>query len=506
MAVDELGFADVLAENARRWPSVTAIIDEDSGLRLTYPQLAQRVAQLAGALQAHGVGPGERIAWLGQNSFRVLELVLAAAQIGAALCIANWRQSKEEFEFLLDDIGPRLVVWQEQDIGGVIDAVRQARPSKEAWLQHDRADGYEAALAAAVPVAPAAVDASAPLVLLYTAAFSGKPAAAILTHRGMLLQSLAYANARRIDETQRYLNATPLFHVGTLLDTFTTFLVGGTNLFMRQADAAGMCAIIARESVTGAFLMGPTIEQMVAANADGRFDLKSLRALGYNEAWNRMVTVDDTGWGRRPYGYGQTETMGYATFSALGPAGAGGTGRPSAMTSIAILDEAGNEVPAGETGEIAVKGFTVSPGYWNRPDLNAARYQKGWRRTNDLGRRETDGTLSFVGPKGRLIKSAGENIYPAEVEGCIRRLAGVADVGVIGVPDPLWVQSVRAVVVVKPGQELTEEAVIAHCRAQIASYKKPRSVVFVDSLPRAGGAVDYAALDAQHGGGGYPRA
>ena len=506
MAVDELGFADVLAENVRRWPATTGIIDEDSGLRLTYPQLGLRVARLAGVLRAHGVGPDERIVWLGQNSFRVLELVLACAHLGAAICIANWRQSKEEIEFLLDDIQPRLVVWQAQDIGGVIAEVRAARPAREAWLQHDAPDGYEAALAAAVPVAPVEVDAAGPLVLLYTAAFSGKPAAAILTHRGMLHQCLAYANARRIDETQRYLNATPLFHVGTLLDTFTTFLVGGTNLFMRQADAAGMCAIIAREGVTGAFLMGPTIEQMVAANADGRYDLKSLRALGYNEAWNRMVTIDDSGWGRRPYGYGQTETMGYATFSALGPAGAGGTGRPSATTAIAILDEEGRHLPPGETGEIAVKGFTVSPGYWNRPELNRARYQDGWRRTNDLGRREADGTLSFVGPKGRLIKSAGENIYPAEVEGCIRRLAGVADVGVIGVPDPLWVQSVKAVVVAKPGADLSEEAVIAHCKAQIASYKKPRSVVFVDSLPRAGGAVDYGTLDAQHGGGGYPRA
>jgi long-chain acyl-CoA synthetase len=143
-------------------------------------------------------------------------------------------------------------------------------------------------------------------------------------------------------------------------------------------------------------------------------------------------------------------------------------------------------------------------GYWNRPEVNAERLRGGWHHTNDLGRRESDGTFTFVGPKTRMIKSAAENIYPAEVEGCIRQHPAVADVAIIGVPDKKWTQSVKAIVVVKPEETVTAEEIVEHCRSRIASYKKPRTVEFVDALPRQGFAVDYDALDAQFGGGGYP--
>jgi long-chain acyl-CoA synthetase len=145
-------------------------------------------------------------------------------------------------------------------------------------------------------------------------------------------------------------------------------------------------------------------------------------------------------------------------------------------------------------------------GYWNRPDETAHRFRNGWHHTNDLGRRETDGSLTFIGPKTKMIKSAAENIYPAEVEGCLKRHEAVADAAVIGIPDPTWTQSVKAVVVLHEGAQATADELIAHCRDHIASYKKPRSVEFVAALPRAGFAVDYDALDAQFGGGAYPGA
>jgi long-chain acyl-CoA synthetase len=196
--------------------------------------------------------------------------------------------------------------------------------------------------------------------------------------------------------------------------------------------------------------------------------------------------------------------MGYATFNAIGDPGAGAMGRPSPIVRIEFLDDTGAPVPAGQVGEISVRGASVSPGYWNRPELDAARYTDGWRRTGDLGRREIDGTVSFIGSKGRLIKSAAENIYPAEVEACIRQIDGVADVAVIGTPDPTWTQSVKALIVLKPERAVSADDVIAHCRAHIASYKKPRMVEFLPALPRVNGAMDYAKLDADHGGGGYP--
>jgi len=270
----------------------------------------------------------------------------------------------------------------------------------------------------------------------------------------------------------------------------------------RRNDPEEICRIVDAEGINGAFVIGPAMEQLAEANKDRRYNLKTLRALKGSDAWNDMVTVDDSPWGQKPFGFGQTETLGYATYSLL--QGAGAMGRSSPVVLARILDEAGSEMPDGEVGEIAVRGQTVSPGYWNRPELNVQRQGQGWHRTTDLGRREADGSISFIGPKGQLIKSAAENIYPAEVEACIRRHPAVKDVGVIGVPDPVWVQHVKAVVVLKPEATATEADIVEHCRAHIASYKKPRIVVFALTIPRAGFAIDYAKLNADHGGGGYP--
>jgi long-chain acyl-CoA synthetase len=216
-----------------------------------------------------------------------------------------------------------------------------------------------------------------------------------------------------------------------------------------------------------------------------------------------MITVDDSPWGRRPAGYGQTEVMGLATFNALQPS-TGTSGRPAPFVRIAVLDPDGTELAPGETGEIAVRGPTVMNGYFNRPELNQERQAGGWHHTNDLGRIDPDGSLTFIGPKTRLIKSAAENIYPTEVEGCLKTHPAVADAAVIGVPDRTWGQNVTAVVVLKEGATAAAEDIIEHCRERIASYKKPKGVEFTDVLPRNGFAIDYDALDASYGGGGYP--
>jgi long-chain acyl-CoA synthetase len=301
-----------------------------------------------------------------------------------------------------------------------------------------------------------------------------------------------------------YLNSGPLFHIATFMTTLATFHFGGTNVFTRRVDAEELCRIIATERCTGAFILPPTMDQMVAANADGRYDLKSLRTYAGKPEWTEMITVDTSAWSRHPGGYGQTEVMGMLTLSSWGGPGSGTHGRTSPMVQLRIVDPDGNEVPPGETGEIVARGPTVMTGYWNRESVNDERQAGGWHHTNDLGRREPDGSITFVGPRTRIVKSAAENIYPAEVEGCIQKHPAVKEAAIIGVPDPKWTQSVKAVVVLKAGQTATADEIIEHCRAHIASYKKPRSVEFVEALPRDGWLVDYDALDARFGGGGYP--
>ena len=202
--------------------------------------------------------------------------------------------------------------------------------------------------------------------------------------------------------------------------------------------------------------------------------------------------------------YGQTEVMGSVVLSWLGGRGAG---RPAPFVEVRILDEEDQDVADGAVGEIAVRGPLVMNGYLDALEENQARTtSSGWYRTRDLGFRNPDGSIAFAGPKSTMIKSGLENIYPAEVELCIRRHPGVADVCVIGVPDPKWAQNVKAVVVLKADSTAAPEDIIAHCLDHIASYKKPKSVQFCQALPRsAAGTVDRAQVDRDYGGGGYPQ-
>jgi acyl-CoA synthetase (AMP-forming)/AMP-acid ligase II len=507
-AVHELTFADVLREHGRSRPNEPAAIDADFGrdVRLTFAALDARVNQLAGALTAAGLEPGDRLLWLGQNSFRVLEGLLATAKVGALFCPANWRQSADELAFVIDDLRPRLVVWQEAEIGDTVQAGRElATVAGDArWLRHDDEE-YETFLASGTSDDPApAVDPGSSLLVIYTAAFGGRPNGAMLSHTALITQGLVMARMAGIDAGYRYLNSGPLFHLGTLMTTLATFVAGGTNVFTRRVEAKELCRVIEAERCTGAFLVGPMFEQILEVNHDRRYDLSSLRTSRARPEWNDMVTIDTSPWARNPGGYGQTETMGMLTFNALGTGGIGTHGRPSPVVQVRVVDTDCNDVATGETGEIVARGPTVMNGYWNRPDENARRSRAGWHHTNDLGRREADGTLTFIGPATRMIKSAAENIYPAEVEGCIARHPAVAECAVIGVPDPRWTQSVKAIVVLDADARATVDDIIEHCRASIASYKKPRTVEFVEKLPRRGFAIDYDALDSQFGGGGYP--
>jgi long-chain acyl-CoA synthetase len=500
-----LGLGDVLAEHGRSNPQQIAWVC--GAARYSYSQAEARVGRLADLLRAEGVAPGDRILWLGQNCHRLLEGFLAAAKIGAVFCPANWRQTADELVFVLGDLEPKVVLWQDEEIGTAVRAARERNPGRALWIQHDGSGqgSYEQFLEREPSLPPAGqVDPSTPVLALYTAAFGGRPGAALISHTALMLQSLVISKAQDVGREFVYLNCGPLFHVATLMTTLATFLWGGTNVFTRRVEAEELCRLIEAERCTGAFVMPPTMQQMVEVNRDRKYDLTSLRSFRALPAWNAMTCEDGSPWGRRPGGYGQTEVSGMLTLAALGGGATGSHGRSIPLVQVRIVDPDGREVSPGEVGEIVARGPTLMRGYHRRSEETSARQSGGWHHTRDLGRREADGSLSFIGPKTRLIKSAAENIYPVEVENCLRHHPAVADCAVIGRPDKTWGQSVTAIVVRKTGGSVSAEELVEHCRARIASYKKPRTVEFVDQLPRRGFAVDYEALDRQFGGGGYP--
>ncbi|WP_131747298.1 AMP-binding protein [Frankia sp. Cppng1_Ct_nod] len=504
--------AELLAEHARARPGRTATVCGDT--RVTYAELDERVTRLAGALRAAGVTSGSRVLWLGQTCHRVLELLLAGSRLGAMVCPANWRYSAEEMAFVVDDLRPTVVVWQDAEIGPTVREAEKRATHPALWLRHDtdgpdtdRPDTYESFLATGAVDAPSAdPDPHAPVLVIYTAAHGGRPAGSMLTSANLVAQGSVIGALFHADGDQIFLNSGPLFHIGTFQHTATTFMWGGTNIFVRRSDPEELCRLIADERCTSAFLMPPQVAQLIETNRDQRFDLRSLRSpLTVIPGWKDMVTPDVSPWGRHMGGFGQTEVTGFCLYAALGHEEWSPTvGRPVPFARVTIVGPDGTEVPDGEVGEIVVRGALVHAGYWDRPADNAHRTRTGGWHTTDLGRRLPDGRISFVGTATRMIKSAAENIYPAEVEACLERHPAVRDAAVIGVPDDRWVQSVKAVVVLRDGTTATDTELIEHCRTQIASFKKPRTVIFVDALPRVNGAKDYDSIDETHGGGNYP--
>lgn len=506
MSFRNMSVADVLRSHARSLPAKLATIFCDR--RTSYAELHSRTTKLANALATLGVENGDRLLWLGQNSDRLLELVLTAAKLGAVVCPANWRLSPVEMAYVIKDCEPAILFWQSEELETTVTQAlkHSAYTGPRVRIDGDaRQDQYEQLLMDGddldleFEIAP-----DAPLLMIYTAAFAGSPQGALLSHEAILAQSMVMANLQQIDSAYIFLNSGPLFHVGVWLTTWPTFLMGGTNVFVRRVDAEELCQVIDRERCTGAYLVQSTQEQMVAVNQAGQYNLKSLHSHRGSAAWNAMITPGDNHWFNDFRCYGQTETMGMIAISGFSGPILGTHGRPSPVAQIRIIDDEGQELPVGEVGEIVVRGPTVMNGYHQRGAEPLARQITGWHRTNDLGRFEIDGSLSFIGPKQRMIKSGVENIYPAELESCIRKLHGVVDCAVIGVPDPKWIQTVKAIVVRGTGAAIVAEDVIAHCREHLASYKKPATVEFVEAIPKLGFGNDYEKLDAEYGGGNYP--
>jgi acyl-CoA synthetase (AMP-forming)/AMP-acid ligase II len=485
---------DISRENARRFPQRTAIVCGET--RLTYPELDDRSTRLAAAMSAAGVVQGDRVAWMGQICHQVMEIFLACSKLGAILCPVNWRLSPDEASFVFDDMTPSMVFWQQDGTEALVGSLRSAGMARGRWIETDGAgeDCYESFLQSGDALdTEVTIDPALPLLVVYTAAFEGKPHGVQLHHEGLLSTAVVRAFLTGVDQDTVYLNATNVYHVGNWdYGMLPTFVFGGTNVFLRRWNPTEALALVAQEKVSLAFLPGPTYQALLDASDESGLDLSTLEP---------PASVAS-----RVSGYGQTELHGVQIFRALAPGATSSMqGRPSPFAQCRILDEDGVEVSAGQVGEICMRGNVVMSGYVGHAPTVARQHRAIWHRTNDLGRRETDGSITFVGPKGRMLKSGSENIYPVEVEATIAKLAGVVECAVIGYVDDVWDQSVLAIVVAEPASGLTDVAVISHCKDTMASYKKPRQVRFVDALPRtAAGRIDFDQINVTFEGGGYP--
>ncbi|MGC9537450.1 AMP-binding protein [Streptomyces sp. UG1] len=501
-ALRSLTLGDVAREHRRSRPDLLAVVDGD--IRYNHRTLDERTTRLANALAARGINRGDRIIWYGQNSAHLLELIVAGSKIGAVTVPLNWREHVAALTTAVREAEPRLVVWQQEEIGESVAKVRADIGDGPLWLRHDAPEYEEFLLSGSLDDTEEPFGGEDAVLAIYVANPQDGPNAALLSHLAVLIECLAIGRVNEMSDETVFLNSGPMFHLGTLVSTLATFHHGGTNVFVRRVEPELLCQVIEAEQCNRAFLTPPTVAAMREVVASRPFDLGSLWPGLNPDEWH-SVTPSLNPTSGRSGSYGQSEVMGLATFGGLGRVPLSPFGRPLPTVSLRVFDPNGRECEIGEVGELVFRGPTVTTGFLNRPDLDLSRQPDGWHHTGDLGVREEDGSVRFVAPMGRLIKSASENIHPVEVERCLQQHEAIADVCVIGCPDVHWGQVVKALVVLESGAGIGLDELADFARARIASYKKPRLLQIVDSVPRlANGQLDRAAADELGGGGGYP--
>ena len=488
-----------LSIQAARRPHDIAIVFGQQ--RWTYRDLHRRSCRLAAGLSSLGVTRGDRVATLLHNSPHCIEALFACALLGAVCVPFNFRLVAREIGLQLQSATPKVLLAGE-GFAAVLDGLPAdaPRPDHVRWLDDEPATDnrrdhpHEVWLAAQPDAEPPQCAASEDmLMLLHSSGTTGLPKGVIFTHG----TTFASCTAKIIDFGLRDDDVTvvfgPLFHAGPLMDLALPLLLRGGRLVIgasRHFEAQGLLETIAAERGTVIPIYPTMLRRVLATPADPALDLSCLRLIitGGEAAPLPVIlgTHDRFPWVDFVNNYGSTEGGPVTTFlpAAESRSRTGSVGRESFGVQVRIADATGQPLGAGEVGELLVRSPFVCGGYWHRPEATAAALRDGWWWTGDLARRDADGCLWITGRSKDMIKSGAENIYPIEVEQAIAALPGVVEVGVIGVPDEQWGETVAAFVVVEPDSGLDAARVVAHCREQLASYKKPRHVRFVDSLPR----------------------
>lgn len=489
---------DMVRRNAQLHRDQTAFVC--GGRRVTHIQVLEKAAHLAAGLRALGIEAGDRIALLCDNRLEAVLVLAAAARMGFIVVPVNTRLSKIEVDFVLHDAAPRVLIAEREPSRRLDHIDRMHRISLDAGT----GDGWQDfdSLFRESEATPAQIGDDAPIAIIYTAAVAGNPKGALLTHRNLLASAQQLGRAWNLGPGDAALGVLPLFHVAGISLCLALQAAGGSTVLVRKFEPHLVARLIhdCFANVIGTF--SPMMEQILDAASQVGSTLDCLRiAFGLEppatiERLKRAAPHADF-WA----GYGQTETAGIVTLSRAG-ACPGAMGQALSMTTIAVIDDAGVELPCGQQGRIAVRGPCVFSGYWNTRPAGSTSPDADWHDTGDLGRIDQAGYLWMTGrsPAKELIKSGGENVYPAEVEGVLRAYPDVAEAVVFGLADPDWGEAVIAVCVLRPGCSVSEDVLKDFVAGRIARYKSPKRIVFAQALPLdAAGAPDRAAAKAQFG-------
>jgi fatty-acyl-CoA synthase len=499
---------DWIEHHARRTPDKAAIVDLAVGSRFTYAELHDRIGRLTALLRARGVGPGDRVASLSQNSGRLFELLFACGRAGAVFLPLNWRLTGPELQYVVDDATPALL-YATPAFAEAATALGAQCPSlrEVVGLDPEALDSELAGLSPAAEIAPRSHDDTQ--VLMYTSGTTGSPKGALLTFGMAFWNAINLGVPAAITPATVALTVMPMFHTSGLnCYAAPTFHAGGTVLVMEGFDAVRVLAALEDRTlgITHFFGVPFAYEAMAREPGFASADLTHLALAGVGGAAASVPLLRT--WEKKgiilQHGYGMTETSPSVTTLALDHAiaKAGSIGTPLMHMEVKIVREDGLEAVTGEAGELWIRGPIVTPGYWNQPEATAAAFSDGWLKSGDVARRDADGFLFIVDRSKDMYISGGENVYPAEVERVLYDIPAIAEAAVIGVADARWGETGLAVLALHPGAALSEEDVLAHCQDRLARYKHPRKVVFMEALPRtSSGKIHKPPLRARFGGG-----
>jgi acyl-CoA synthetase (AMP-forming)/AMP-acid ligase II len=492
MAADMNWFA-VLAHHARRTPEKPITIFGEEVV--TYGEMASRVAALATGLHERGVGARDVVALLSYNCTEFLETIFAANYLGAIAMPINWRLAAPEVRYILEHSQARALVCDEALIALADDATDGMEDTLlRACVTASAPSGWTSLAdirhSSNVPP-PARVSGDDVHRLMYTSGTTGRPKGVMLTHANLAWKNLAHIVEFGITSEDLGLACGPMYHVGALdLTTTTLVAAGATTIIHRVFEAADVVDEIERSRLTTVWLAPAMVNAIMALPDIERRDLSSVRLIiNGGEKMpipliERLQRTFPSAWFADAYGL--TETVSGDTFLDRDSivTKLGSVGRPCLYLELDIWDEEEKSLPAGERGEVVLRGPKVFKGYWRDPEATAAAFKGGWFHTGDIGVRDDDGYLFIVDRLKDMILSGGENIAGSEVERVLYEHDAVLEAAVIGRPDERWGEVPVAFVALHADTTTTADELIEHCRGQLARFKVPKDVLFVDALPR----------------------
>jgi long-chain acyl-CoA synthetase len=470
-------------------PAGTAAID--GAHRHTWSEVLSRVKRAAGMLRGAGLSRGGRVAVLALNGHRYFEIYYAIPWAGGAIVPLNTRLALPEMQYILEDSGAGILIVDE-NFAGVAQAIREKLPALKLIHISDRAApagfiDYERAIESGEAVADAGRCGGDLAGIFYTGGSTGKAKGVMLSHDNLVCNAVNGCYMIGYDPTSVYLHAAPMCYLTDGMSTLSITMAAGTHVFIPRFEVEACLDAMTTHHVTNIALVPTMIGMIVNSPGIEQRDLSSLRQFMFGsspitegtlkravELWPGMKFLH--GWGMTELSPIGTMLPHHLRVPRVGGDRLRSCGVAPPNVEVMIVDEHGREVPRGQIGEIVVRGPIVMQGYWNKPEETAKALREGWLYTGDAAIMDEEGLVYIVDRLKDMIISGGENIYSTEVENAISVMPEIAEVSVIGIPDPKWGEAVHAIVVPRNGAAITAEAVQAHCRTLIAAYKCPRSV------------------------------